>query len=157
MHQPYPGESLLSSWAFCYSIFGLYLLKERWPLSFTGIQTVFTKFSNPGHRPTTKKTKKKLQVYNHLPPILQIIQVRRAKYAGYCWGSKEKLISKVILRTPTHEHISVSRPAKTNVYQSVLWGYWLPSRELMMSDRQQKLNEITNISIYKFPFLNYER
>ena len=40
------------------------------------------------------------QLYGHLAPITKTIQVRRARHAGDCWRSKDKLISDVLLWTP---------------------------------------------------------
>ena len=51
----------------------------------------------------------KQQLYDHLPPILQTIQVKRTRHAGHCKRSKEKLISDVLLWTPPHGHASVGR------------------------------------------------
>ena len=42
------------------------------------------------------------QLYSHLPPITKSIQVRRTRHAGHCWRSRDKLISDVLLWTPTH-------------------------------------------------------
>ena len=42
------------------------------------------------------------QLYSHLLPIMKTIQVRRARYAGHCWRSKDELISDVLLWTPTY-------------------------------------------------------
>ena len=42
------------------------------------------------------------QLYGHLPPITKTIQVRRTRQAGHCWGSKEELISDVLLWTPAY-------------------------------------------------------
>ena len=42
------------------------------------------------------------QLYGHLPPITKTIQVKRARHAGYCWRSKDKLISDVLLWTPAY-------------------------------------------------------
>ena len=44
------------------------------------------------------------KLYGHLPPITKTIQVRQTRYAGHCWRSKDKLISDVLLWTPTHGH-----------------------------------------------------
>ena len=41
-------------------------------------------------RPPTKK-----QLYDHSPPISKTIQIRETKLAGYCYGSKDKLICDV--------------------------------------------------------------
>ena len=57
------------------------------------------------HHPTKK------QLYGHLPPILQTFRVKRARYAGHCWKSKDELIRDILLWIPTHEHTSVCRPA----------------------------------------------
>ena len=40
------------------------------------------------------------QLYGHLPPITKTIQVRRTRHAGYCWRSRDKLISDVLQWTP---------------------------------------------------------
>ena len=54
----------------------------------------------------------KQQLYGHLPPISQIIQVRRIRCAEHCCRSKDKLKNNIILWTPTHGHTSVGRPVK---------------------------------------------
>ena len=41
------------------------------------------------------------QLYCHLPPIMKTIQVWRTRHAGHCWRSRDKLISDVLLWTPT--------------------------------------------------------
>ena len=48
-------------------------------------------------------------LYGHLPPISQIIRVRRTKHAGHCWRSKEELKSDVFLWTPTLRRASVKQ------------------------------------------------
>ena len=48
----------------------------------------------------------KHQLYGHLPPITKTIQVRRTRHAGYCWRSKDELISDVLLWTP---HMAVQK------------------------------------------------
>ena len=42
------------------------------------------------------------QLYGHLPPITKAIQVRRTRHAGHCWRSKDKLISDILLWTPSY-------------------------------------------------------
>ena len=42
------------------------------------------------------------QLYGHLPPITKTIQVRRIRYAGHCWRSRDELIRDVLLWTPTY-------------------------------------------------------
>ena len=51
----------------------------------------------------------KQQLYDHLLPISKAIQVRWTRYAGHCWRSKDKLISNVILWTPTYGYVSVGQ------------------------------------------------
>ena len=49
----------------------------------------------------------KEQQYGHLPPTSKTIQVRQTRQMGHCWGTKSRLISEILLWTPTHEHASV--------------------------------------------------
>ena len=48
-------------------------------------------------RAILKKTRRKhsarQQLYDHLPPNTKSVQVRRTRNAGYCWRSKDELIS----------------------------------------------------------------
>ena len=57
------------------------------------------------------------QLYGHLPPITKTIQVRRARHAGHCWRSKDKLISDILLWTPAYGQAKAGRPARTYVQQ----------------------------------------
>ena len=57
------------------------------------------------------------QLYSHLPPITKTIQVRRARYAGHCWRSKDELIRDVLLWTPAYGQAKAGRPAQTNIQQ----------------------------------------
>ena len=57
------------------------------------------------------------QLYGHLPPITKTIQVRRTRHAGHCWRSGDKLISDVLLWTPTHGRAKAGRPARTYIQQ----------------------------------------
>ena len=59
----------------------------------------------------------RLQLYGHLPPITKTIQVRRTRYAGHCWRSKDELIRDVLLWTPTYGCARVGRPARTYIQQ----------------------------------------
>ena len=58
------------------------------------------------------------QLYGHLPPITKTIQVRRTRYAGHCWRSKDELISDVLLCAPKYGREKAGRPSRT-----ALWGY----------------------------------
>ena len=57
------------------------------------------------------------QLYGHLPPITKTIQVRRIRHAGHCWRSRDKLISDVLLWTPTYGWVKAERPARTYIQQ----------------------------------------
>ena len=90
------------------------------------------------------------QLYGQLPPITKTIQIRRTRHAGHCWRSRDKLISDVLLWTPTHgqhEHTfsnyvrirdvvqktclrrwtigkSGERGSGISVPTSTTWGWW---------------------------------
>ena len=57
------------------------------------------------------------QLYGHRPPITKTIQVRRTRHAGYCWRSKDVLISDVLLWTPAYGQAKAGRPARTYIQQ----------------------------------------
>ena len=57
------------------------------------------------------------QLYGHLPPITKTIQVRRTGHAGYCWRSKDELISDVLLWTPAYGQAKAGQPAWTYIQQ----------------------------------------
>ena len=59
----------------------------------------------------------KQQLYDHLPPISQIIQVKQTRHAGHYWICKDELISNVLFLIPTHGQASVGWPAKTDIHQ----------------------------------------
>ena len=59
----------------------------------------------------------KKQLYDHLPPITKTIQVRRIRHAGNCWRSRDKLISDVLLWTPSHGRERIGGPAGTYIQQ----------------------------------------
>ena len=60
-----------------------------------------------------KRHPTKQQLYSHLPPISKPIQVWQTRHTELCWRSKDKLISNVLLRTPSHRWVSVGPPART--------------------------------------------
>ena len=59
----------------------------------------------------------KHQLYGHLPPITKTIQVRRTRYAGHSWRSRDELISDVLLWTPIYDRAKAGRPARTSIQQ----------------------------------------
>ena len=48
----------------------------------------------------------KKQLYGHLPLITKAILVRRTRHAGHCWRSRDKLISDILLWTPSYGRAS---------------------------------------------------
>ena len=59
----------------------------------------------------------KQQLYSHLLPIFKTIQIRWTRHAGHCWRSKDKLISDILLWTPSHKHARVGWPTRTYIQQ----------------------------------------
>ena len=64
-----------------------------------------------------KQDPTKHQLYGHLPPITETIQVRRTRYAGHCWRSRDELISDVLQWTPMYGRAKAGRPARSNLQQ----------------------------------------
>ena len=59
----------------------------------------------------------KQHLYGHLPPITKTIQVKRHRYAGYRWRSRDELVSDILLWTPSYGRDKVGRPARTYIPQ----------------------------------------
>ena len=57
------------------------------------------------------------QMYDLLPPITKIIQIRRTRLAGHCWRNRDELISDVLQWTPSHGRAKVLQPARTYIHQ----------------------------------------
>ena len=57
------------------------------------------------------------QLYGHLPPITKTIQVRRTRYAGHCWRSKDEIVSDVLLCTPAYGQAKAGQPVRTYIEQ----------------------------------------
>ena len=55
------------------------------------------------------------QLYGHLPPITKTIQARRTRHAEHCRRSKDKLISDVLLWTPSYGQAKAGRSARTYI------------------------------------------
>ena len=62
---------------------------------------------------TWKQHPTKQQLNDYLPPI----QVKQTRHVGHCWRSRNKLVSNVLLWTPTRRHIGVGQPAKNHINQ----------------------------------------
>ena len=61
------------------------------------------------------------QLYGHLSPITQTIQVIRTRYGRHCWRSRDALISDVLLWTPTYVRI-------WDVAQKTCQRWWMIGR-----------------------------
>ena len=59
----------------------------------------------------------KQQLYGYLPLIMKTIQVRWTRHAGHCWRSKDKLISDILLWTPSHGRAKAGQTARTYMKQ----------------------------------------
>ena len=59
----------------------------------------------------------KQQLYSHLPPITKTIKIRRTRHAGYCWRSRDELLSILLLWTPSHGRAKTGRQARTYIQQ----------------------------------------
>ena len=57
------------------------------------------------------------QLYGHLPPITENIQIRRTRHTGHYWRSKDELISDVLLWTPACGQAKAGRPTRTYIQQ----------------------------------------
>ena len=57
------------------------------------------------------------QLYGHLTPVMKTIQARRTRHAGHCWGSKDEIVSDVLLWTPAYSQSKAGRPAPTFIQQ----------------------------------------
>ena len=82
----------------------------------------------------------------HLPPIMKTIQVRRTRHAGHCWRSKDKLISDVLLWTPTYGPAKAGRPVQKYI-QQLCEDTWCSSKDLpeAMNDREKWRERVRDI------------
>ena len=67
----------------------------------------------------------KQQLYRHLPPISQTIQVRWTRCLGHCWRSKDELIIGVLLWTLTHCLTSIDSVWTLNAIQMTCQKWWM--------------------------------
>ena len=88
----------------------------------------------------------KHQLYGHLPPIRKTIQVRWTRHAGHCWRSRDKLISDVLLWTPTYGRAKAERPAQTYIQQLCEdTGYSPDDLPEAMNDREKWRERVRDI------------
>ena len=57
------------------------------------------------------------QLYGYLPPITKTIKVRQTRHAGHCWGSRDELISDVLLWILTYGRVKAGRPDRTYIQE----------------------------------------
>ena len=90
----------------------------------------------------------KHQLYGHLPPITKTIQVRWTRHTEHCWRSKDKLISHVLLSTPTHGREKAGRPARTYIQHFCEDTGCSPEDQLgAMNDRKEWRERVRDISV----------
>ena len=56
-------------------------------------------------------------LYSHQPPIMKTIKIRWTWCAGYCWRSRDELISDVLQWTPSHGRVKAGWSARTYIQQ----------------------------------------
>ena len=78
----------------------------------------------------------KQHLYSHLPPITKTIKVKQTRHVEHCWWNKNKLISDILLWTPSHGRALAGRPARTYIQQLCAdTGYSLENLPGAMDDR----------------------
>ena len=94
------------------------------------------------------------QLYGHQPPIIKTIQVRRTRHAGHCWRSRDKLISDVLLWTPTYGRAKAGRPARTYIQQLCEdMGCGPEDLPEVMNDRDKWRERVRDIYIYIYIYI----
>ena len=86
-------------------------------LSFKKLDGNYTRMLQAVLNKSRRQHPTKQQLYGHLPLIMKTIQIRQTRHAGHCWRSNDKLISDVLLWTPSHERAKVGWPARTYIQQ----------------------------------------
>ena len=82
----------------------------------------------------------------HQPPITKTIQVRRTRYAGHCWRSRDEIIRDVLLWTPTHGRAKAGRQVRTYLQQLCEdTGYCPEDLPRAMNDREEWRERVRDI------------
>ena len=90
----------------------------------------------------------KQQLYSHLPPITKTIKIRRTRHAGHCWRSRDKLVSDVLLWTPSQGREKVGRSAWVYIQQlSADTGCCPEDRPKAMDGREGWREKVRNIPV----------
>ena len=72
----------------------------------------------------------KRHLYGHIPPITKTIRVRWIRLVGYCWRSRDELISDILWWTPSHGWAKAGRPARAYIQQlcaNTRYSLWRPT------------------------------
>ena len=88
----------------------------------------------------------KQQLCGQQPPVTKTIKIRRTRYAGNCWRSRDKLISDVLLWTPSYGRTMAGCPARTYIQQ--LYddtGCSPEDQSIAMNNREAWREKISNI------------
>ena len=86
----------------------------------------------------------KQQLYSQWPTTSKTIQIRRTRYAGHCWRSKDELLSDVLLWTPSHGRARVGRPGRTYL-QQFCTGCSMEDLPRTMDDRDEWQDRVREI------------
>ena len=105
----------------------------------------------------------KQQLYSQLPPISKTSLIKWTRHEGHCWRTKDKLISDVLLSTPSCRWARVGQPARLYLQQLCDdTGCSMENLPGAMNDRdkwQERVREICASSIpfffFFFFFLNH--
>ena len=57
----------------------------------------------------------KQQVYGYLPPVTKTMKIRRTRHMGHCWGSREELVSDVLMWILSQGRAKAGCPARTYI------------------------------------------
>ena len=88
----------------------------------------------------------KPHLYGHLPSITKTIKVKRTRHVGHCWRSKNKLISDILLWTPSHGRTKARWPAWTYIQQLFEdTGCSPEGRPKTMNDREEWQERVRDI------------
>ena len=64
-----------------------------------------------------KRQPTKQQLYAYRPPITKTIKIRRTRYAGHSWRSRDELMSNLLPCPPSYERAKAGKLARTYIQQ----------------------------------------
>ena len=102
---------------FIWKFFQVYLKLQKYIVNQSLLDGNYTRMLRAILNKSWRQHPTRHQLYGHLPPITKTIQVRRSRHAGHCWRSRDKLISDVLLWTPTYGRAKAGWPARTYIQQ----------------------------------------